>query len=164
VNNALWSLVKIVKYINKASLILIPIVIIFLALRLTDFNQTMGAFWVGPYLSAAVNFDWLQFILNVNMKEVIHFSQLPQDELWGYEFKTENILIDYDYLPQGLVVLVILAKNIFFFLGDLEALQYLQYLTHILLSIFMLTLLEKRHQKILFFILYAIRSLTIHAK
>jgi hypothetical protein len=89
---------------------------------------------------------------------------LPQDELWGYEFKTENILIDYDYLPQGLVVLVILAKNIFFFLGDLEALQYLQYLTHILLSIFMLTLLEKRHQKILFFILYAIRSLTIHAK
>ena len=148
-----------VKYINKTSLI--AIVIIFLALRLADFNQTMTSYWVGPYLSAAVNFDWSQFVLNVNMEEVGYFDQLSQNEYWGYEFNAKNNSIQYDYLAKGLVLLVILAKKIFFFLGDLEALQYLQYLAHIFLSIFMLTLFEKKYQKILFFILYAINPLVL---
>ena len=148
-----------VKYINKTSLI--AIVIIFLALRLADFNQTMTSYWVGPYLSAAVNFDWSQFVLNVNMEEVGYFDQLSQNEYWGYEFNAKNNSIQYDYLAKGLVLLVILAKKIFFFLGDLEALQYLQYLAHIFLSIFMLTLFEKKYQKILFFILYAVNPLVL---
>ncbi len=147
------------KYINKTNLIVI--VIIFLALRLTDFNQSMTSFWVGPYLSAAVNFDWSQFVLNVNMEEVKRFNQLSQSEYWEYEFNAINDSIQYDYLAKGLVLLVILAKKIFFFLGDLEALQYLQYLAHILLSIFMLTLFEKKYQKILFFILYAVNPLVL---
>jgi hypothetical protein len=148
-----------VKYINKTSLI--AIVIIFLALRLTDFNQTMTSNWVAPYLSAAVNFDWSQFVLNVNMEEVKHFNQLSQSEYWEYEFNATNDPIQYDYLAKGLMMLVILAKKIFFFLGDLEALQYLQYFAHISLSIFVLTLFEKRYQKILFFILYAINPLVL---
>jgi len=147
------------KYINKTNLI--AIVIIFLVLKLADFNQAMTAYWVGPYLSAAVNFDWSQFVLNVNMEEVRYFDQLPQSEYWEYEFNATNNLMQYDYLPKGLVLLVILAKKIFFFLGDLEALQYLQYSAHILLSIFMLTLFEKRYQKILFFLLYAINPLVL---
>ena len=148
------------KYINKTNLIVI--VIIFLALRLTDFNQSMTSYRVGPYLSAAVNFDWSQFVLNVNMEEIKHFSQLLQgDEYFEYKFNTVNNYIEYDYLAKGLVLLVILAKKIFFFLGDLEALQYLQYLVHILLSIFILTLFEKKYQKILFFILYAVNPLVL---
>jgi hypothetical protein len=148
-----------VKYINKTSLI--AIVIIFLALRLADFNQTMTSYWVGPYLSAAVNFDWSQFVLNVNMEEVRYFDHLSQNEYWEYEFNAKNNSIQYDYLAKGLVLLVILAKKIFFFLGDLEALQYLQYLVHIFLSIVMLTIFEKKYQKILFFILYAVNPLVL---
>jgi hypothetical protein len=137
------------------------VTIIFIALRLTDFNQTMTSFWVGPVLSAAVNFNWLDFNMYVNWNEIKEFSQLSTSELFNYNFHDNANLIQYDYLAKGLVILEILAKKIFFFVGDLEALQYLQYLTHIFISIFTISLFEKRYQKVLFFIFYAINPLVL---
>jgi hypothetical protein len=147
------------KYINKINLILA--IVIFIALRLTDFNQTMTPFWVGPVLSAAVNFDITNWNMYVNWSEIEEFAKLSGNGLFEYTFSKTDDLVLYDYLAKGLVLLVVIAKKIFFFLGDLEALQYLQYLVHILLSIFTMTLFEKKYQKILFFVLYAINPLIL---
>jgi hypothetical protein len=81
--------------------------------------------------------------------------------LINYNFHKVNDLILYDYLAKGLVLLVVIAKKIFFFLGDLEALQYLQYLVHIIISIMTLSLLKYKYQKVLFFILYAINPIIL---
>jgi|SaaInl8_200m_RNA_FD_contig_121_75080_length_9522_multi_5_in_0_out_0_4 hypothetical protein len=147
------------KYLTKVNFLLI--MIIFIGLRFTDFNQTMTSFWVGPVLSAAVNFDWSNLNMYVNWDEIEIFAKLSKDEFWEYNFINTNDLMKYDYLAKGLVLLIILSKKIFFFAGDMEALQYLQYLVHIVISIFTLSLFEKKYQKILFFILYAINPLVL---
>jgi len=147
------------KYISKINLILLAI--IFIALRLTDFNQTMTSFWIGPVLSASINFEWLDFNMYINWDEIKVFAELSTEEFWKYNFSTTDDLVLYDYLAKGLVLLVIISKKIFFFAGDMEALQYLQYVVHIAISIFTLLLFEKKYQKILFFILYAINPLVL---
>lgn len=147
------------KYLTKMNLMLI--IIIFIGLRFTDFNQTMTSFWVGPVLSAAVNFDWSNFNIYINLDEVYRFSELSENEFWKYNFSDTKDLILYDYLTNGLVILVVLSKKIFFFAGDLEALQYLQYLMHIGISIFTISLFKEKYQKFLFFILYAINPIVL---
>lgn len=148
------------KYINKTNLILI--VIMFTALKLMDFNQTMTAFWVGPYLSAAINFDWSEFALYVNWDDIKDFSKLSASGLFEYSFSKTSDLVLYDYLAKGLVLILIFAKKIFFWQGDLEALQSLQYIVHIFLSLFILSLLEKKYQRVLFFVFYAINPIVLY--
>jgi len=148
------------KYFTKVNVLLI--VIIFIGLRLINFHQTMTAFWVGPYLSAATNFNWHEFTLYVNWNEIKEFSKLSGSELFKYSFtKTDNLIL-YDYLAKGLMLILIFAKKIFFWQGDLQALQSLQYIVHIFLSLFILSLLEKKYQKILFFVLYAINPIVLY--
>jgi len=146
------------KYI-KTNLILV--VMIFTALKLMDFNQTMSAYWIGPYLSAATNFHWSEFTLYVNMDEIKEFAKLSTSELFQYHFiKTDDLML-YNYLGKGLVLLIILSKKIFFWQGDLQSLQSLQYVFHIFISITVFNLFQKRYQKILFFILYTINPLIL---
>jgi len=149
------------KYINKLTLILI--VIIFITLKLTDFNQTMTPYWVGPYLSAAVNFDWSHFVLYVNWDEIDKFSALGSgsNAMFTYNFTNHSDLMAYDYLAKGLVLLLMFAKKLFFWQGDLDALCSLQYIVHIGLSLYVLSLFKEKYQKILFFILYVINPLVL---
>ena len=148
-------------YLTKVNFLII--VMLYIALRLTDFHQSMTSFWVGPYLSAAINFDWTTFTLNVNWDEIKVFSSLSNSEMFQYQFiQTDNLTL-YDYLAKGLVLLLIFAKKIFFWQGDLEALQTLQYMVHISLSIFVITrLLSGRYQKVLFLVLYAFNPLVLY--
>ncbi len=135
---------------------------IYIALILMDFDQTMTAYWVGPYLSAAANFDWTSFNLYVNWDEIKHFGTLLQSDMFQYTFSKNNDLVLYDYLAKGLVLLIILAKGIFFWQSDLHALQSLQYLVYITISLLFLYLLKKKHEKVLFFFLYAVNPIILY--
>lgn len=135
---------------------------IYIALLLMDFDQTMTAYWVGPYLSASANFDWTSFNLYVNWDEIKHFGTLSQSEMFQYTFSKNNDLVLYDYLAKGLVLLIILAKGIFFWQSDLHALQSLQYMVHITISLLFLYLLKKKHEKVLFFVLYAMNPIVLY--
>ena len=148
------------RYLTKINFILI--FVIFIALKLMDFHQTMTPYWVGPYLSAAVNFNWHEFALYVNWDDIKEFSKLSGSGLFDYTFTKTNDLILYDYLAKGLVLILMFAKKIFFWQGDLQALQSLQYIVHLFLSLFILSLLEKKYQKILFFVLYAINPVVLY--
>lgn len=136
--------------------------LIYLALVLMNFHQTMSAYWVAPYLSAAANFEWTQFDLYVSWDEIKHFATLSQPEMFQYEFSKSAHPTLYDYLAKGLVFLIIIAKRIFFWQSDLNALQSLQYLVHIAISLLFLHVLKKKHEKILFFFLYAINPIILY--
>ena len=146
-------------YLTKGNFLII--VVIYIALQLTDFNQSMTSYWIGPYLSAAINFDWSDFVLRVDMNEIKEFSKLSTSQMFLYSFSSTDDLIEYDYLAKGLVFALIFSKKVFFWLGDLESLQYLQYIIHIVLSIVILNLFEKKYQKVLFFFLYVINPLIL---
>ena len=149
------------KYLTKVNLLMI--VIIYIALRLTDFNQLMTSYWVGPYLSATVNFDWSTFSLFVNWDEIKIFTNLVANEMFQYQFVLTDNLAPYDYLAKGLVLILIFAKKLFFWQGDLEALQTLQYIVHISFSLFVMTqLLTHRYQKVLFLILYSLNPIILY--
>ena len=139
----------------------VEIIIIYVALRIMDFNQTMGGMWIAPYLSAALNFDWSTLSLWVSPEEVKLFASLDKESMFNYHFTSTISLSSYDYLSKGLVFFIVLAKKIFFWMGDLEALQYLQYSVHILISLFFISLFQKKYQKVLFFILYAVNPLVL---
>jgi hypothetical protein len=137
-------------------------IVIFIALRFMDFNQTTTAMWISPYLSSAVNFDWSNFSLLVNMDEVKIFSHLAQEQFFSYHFIRTDNLIDYNYLAKGLVITLIFSKKIFFWMGDLEALQYLQYIVHIGISLLILDIFKENYKKLLFFFLYAVNPLVLY--
>jgi len=137
-------------------------IVILIALIMMDFHQSMTPFWIGPYLSASINFDWLEFTLYVNWDEIKEFSKLSNSDMFTYNFTKMNDLTLYDYLAKGLVVILIIAKKIFFWQGDLESLQSLQYIVHLILSIFLISLLKKNYQKVLFFLFYAINPIILY--
>lgn len=141
---------------------IVYVIVIFVALKLMDFNQTTTAMWIAPYLSAAVNFDWSNFSLLVSMDEVKSFSHLTQEQFFSYHFTKTDNLIEYNYLAKGLVIALIFAKKIFFWMGDLKALQYLQYVVHIGISLLILNIFKENYKKFLFFFLYAVNPLILY--
>ena len=96
------------KYINKINFLLV--IVIFIALRLMDFNQTMTSFWVGPVLSAATNFDITNWNMYINWDEIKVFSELSKDEFWKYGMG-HGIWLDYRLAAYRLVVLAHLYRR-----------------------------------------------------
>jgi hypothetical protein len=147
---------------NKYILNLIIAMFILLLLNLMNFYQSMSPSWVGPYLSAANNFSWSDFSLFVNLQEIKEFSELSNSDRFDYNFSSNNDLVLYDYLAKGFTLIVVFAKIVFFWSGDLTALQYLQYVVHILISLIILNAFKAKRQKIIFFTLYAINPLILY--
>lgn len=134
-----------------------------LALMLMDFNQGMSPYWIAPYLSAAANFDLNNpFIMNVNYDQIKQFSMLSTEQQFNYKFPSNTILINYDYLPIGFMYILLIAKKIFFFLGDLTAVQWLQYTTHIIIVYTTMQFFKKDYLKILFYLLYGLNPIVLY--
>lgn len=137
-------------------------VILLTSLLLMDFNQSMSPGWVGPYLSAAANLDIGSFTLNINMDDIKQFGQLSADAQFAYTFPSNEETIVYDYLAKGFLFILLFAKTIFFFLGDLAAVQYLQYLVHCFVVFGTMNLLDTKYKKVLFFIFYGINPVVLY--
>ncbi len=143
---------------NKILLIILMIC----SLYLMDFNQTMSPNWIGPYLSAAANFDYSSFDMYVDFSEIHKFSLLSNTEKFSYSFPSSNNVILYDYLAKGYLLILLLSKKIFFFVGDLDSLKYLQYVVHICISLSIISILDEKYKKIMFFILYSINPIVLY--
>ncbi len=140
--------------LNRNNIVnLFALLIILICLKLMDFNQGMSAYWVGPYLSAAANFDFTSFSMMVDFNDIKQFSLLSKDLQFSYSFSSSSSTIEYNYLAKGFLFILLFAKQVFFFLGDLEAVQYLQYFVHVFIVLSILKLLDAKYKKVLFFIL-----------
>lgn len=143
---------------NKLLLVLVSIV----ALHCMDFNQSQSSSWIAPYLSAAANFDWNSFSMHVDFEQINYFATLTKDAQFKYVFPIGEHLVNYNYLALGFLFIEIVAKNLFFFLGDLEAIQALQYVFHIAVSLLLFNQLKYKYEKILFFILYMVNPIILY--
>ena len=137
-------------------------IIAIIALQLMNFNQVQSSAWISPYLSAASNFDFTTWMMQVDLSQMDEFARLSKAEQFTYNFPHSSTLVDYDHLSKGFMLIVIFAKTLFFFLGDLQAVQLLQGLVHITLSLIIANLLNKDYQKWLFLILYMLNPLVLY--
>jgi len=128
-----------------------------------DFNQSMGPGLNGIYLSATANYNIGSFLsMNVNIGDIKEYTLMSKDEQFSYSFPKNPENNEYKVLATGYMFLLIFAKKLFFFLGDLEAIQYLQYIVHILIVMAIISIMEKRYEKILFFIFYGINPVILY--
>ncbi len=98
----------------------------------------------------------------VDFSEIHKFSLLSNTEKFSYSFPSSNNVILYDYLAKGYLLILLLSKKIFFFVGDLDSLKYLQYVVHICISLSIISILDEKYKKIMFFILYSINPIVLY--
>ncbi len=143
--------------------ILIYVLLIYFACFLFDNEKQQSDVWIGPYFSGAANlnnrFDWYY-----SPKEVIHFSELTPIEKDNYRFNDIEVseLVKYDYNSKGFLYFTFIARHVFFWKGDISAIESFQILLFIVLNVIVLITLKSKRQKILFLILFALNPLIVY--
>ncbi len=135
--------------------------LIWLACLFLNNQKQMSAVWTAPYLSGAANYEWGKGF-RVHFPEMRQFKELPDSQKETYHFQPQQHLEVYENNSVGYLYLVQIAKVIFFWQGDLQAIESLQILFHILLSIVILFLIRDGLSFGLFLCLYALNPLIIY--
>ncbi|MCP5519060.1 MAG: hypothetical protein H7A45_17590 [Verrucomicrobiales bacterium] len=118
--------------------------------------------WTVPYLSGAANYS-LGAGWRVSPKDVDLFKRLPTKERWSHRFsKTERGLVQYGAHDVGFVYVCLVARTIFPFLGDLRAIQVLNWMVHLACCAGILLLLDRSHHRWLFIVLYAANPVIVY--
>ncbi|MBV9987982.1 MAG: hypothetical protein JO301_09900 [Chitinophagaceae bacterium] len=125
-------------------------------------NQNIQAInWTYPYCSGAANLD-MSFQWKVGTEEYDKLVKLPEAEYKKYRHQRSSHTILNQYNNFGYVIIVFIARNIFFEAGDLNAVIYLQIIIHALTVILIVSLLKTRSKKLLFIFLYGLNPFIIH--
>lgn len=132
------------------------------AMFVMDFGQGQSATWVSPYLSAAANYDIGQSKMMVDISQMREYEKLDPDSQRNYVFPKGGITEEYDYLALGFLFVILLAKKLFFFAGDLQSIVYLQYVIHAFTSLVITVLLQENYKRVLFLLLYAFNPLVLY--
>ncbi len=140
--------------------IFITISLLFLLITL-DKNKMQSADCTSAYLSGGANLT-LNSGWRINSNEITNFVKLSNKDKLKYRFHKSEITKPYIFNAIGFVYIDYLARNIFFWQGDLEAIKSFQILIHIILSLYILTLFSKIYQKVLFLALYVFNPIILY--
>lgn len=120
-----------------------------------------GLNWTFPYLSGAANFDRL-FDWRISPSEYDKVEAMTEVQHRSYRYVATAETIPNTVQEYGYVLVALTARNLFPWLGDIQALSLLQGLLHVGISMFILLhLLESRFQRAAFFVLYAVNPLVL---
>jgi hypothetical protein len=135
---------------------------IILFCNILDNKKQQSPIYLVPYFSGAANYqlpnNWL-FL----EQEVYTYKLLNTSLKESYRFKansSEAVLYNYNHV--GLVYIITLATTIFFWLGDVSALEWFQIAVHCLISIWLLRFLTNPLSQLLFLLLYVFNPLVIY--
>ena len=110
-----------------------------------------------PFLTGAANLSWGEGWL-YSEDEVARVSALPSRDA-KYSFRAERLpreeLAPYNYSNKGLMYVVWVARTLFFWLGDLQAVECLQIAVHILATFLLMSRFKSIFNKSLFFLIFA---------
>ena len=125
-------------------------------------NNDQSINWTFPYYSGAANhekiFDW-----RISPSDFQIAKNLDYTTYKDYIHKKTKITVQNTVNNYGYVLIVLISRNIFPNLGEINSLILFQILIHLISSvIILLFLFEKHYQKILFIILYSANPLIIH--
>ncbi len=141
--------------------ILVAIALLFVRIFDTEKHADWGL--MVPFLSGAANYE-LGKGWRFNEADIATFSALPSREAqqnYRFEPSDESTLEPYNFSSRGFLFVVLAARTLFPWQGDLQATESLQAAVHILISILMISLLSSPTSRALFFVLYTVNPLIL---
>lgn len=125
-------------------------------------DGVQGVNWTLPYLSGAANFQSLTEwrISPADYDRVVKMTA-AEHRVYRYQ-RTEDTVFNTNN-AYGYVLVALAARNLFPWLGDLQAVVHLQVLVHVALSLFIFAaVLRTPLQRWLFIILYAANPIIVY--
>jgi hypothetical protein len=146
---------------NSAKIIVLGIVIAISAFVFKS-EQNMALSCAFPYYSGAANFKEL-FDWRFSPDEYEKIAHMSNKDHWAYHYGANNVTIKSTAVNNyGYVLALFAARNIFPWLGDLQAVAVFQTLVHICFSLLIyFAFLQNRFQRGMFFLLYAINPVVL---
>lgn len=122
----------------------------------------MSVNWTFPYFSGAANFERL-FDWRISPSDYEVASRLGHDEYLEYKHQATTETVDYGLNSYGYVLIALLSRLLFFWLGDIQAVIYLQVLVHLIISFFFIYFVFRDSRSRLWFVfLYAANPLVVY--
>lgn len=123
-------------------------------------NQDIN--WTFPYFSGAANFNTL-FKWQISPEDFDIASRLSSEEYRNYKHQRSANLVDDTGNNYGYVLVALLAKKLFPWVGDLWGAVYLQILVHLSICLFLvINIFKTTLQRYGFILLYGANPLVIH--
>lgn len=143
--------------------IVISALVILICCFIFDNKKQQSDVWLAPYFSGASNLD-MSLDWRYSPKESVQFQGFSEEEKLSYRFKKhpESDLDLYDYNSKGFLYWVFIAKQIFFWTGDIVSIEYLHIAIFVLLSILFLTRFQLLSQRLILLLLFSLNPLIIH--
>ncbi len=116
-----------------------------------------------PFFSGAAHYEFGQGWRYCE-EDFVRFLALPSREArdhYRFEPDPDCDLRHYDLAAKGYLWVAIAARNVFFWMGDLKAVETVQVIGHIVLTLFVLAQLRRRLSKWLFLLLYGLNPLLL---
>lgn len=164
----LYPLVPIILDVNTSkqqpSVFIFILMVTMVAVSLHFFSNAkhQSINWTFPYFSGAANFEEV-FVWQISPSDFERAKLLTPAEYKKYRHKPTEDKITYSYNNYGYVLVAILSRNLFPFVGDLQGVIYLQILVHFFSCFFLICItLKTRTQRLGFIFLYAANPLVIH--
>lgn len=147
---------KIVAYLIIGALIMI-------AALCFDNKKQMSPVFTVPFFSGAANFTSVAEWKYAPAEVAIYRNKTTEiKEKYKFQKFADKDLIIYNHYNNGYLLIILLAKSIFFWAGDVHATELLQVLTHIIFSIFIINSIHGYIGKGIFIILYSLNPLVIY--
>jgi hypothetical protein len=113
-----------------------------------------------PYFSGAANYefgeDW-----RIDVHAVDGILDLPFEEQRAIRWPRVEETVPFTVQAKGYLYVSLIARNLFFWQGDMQAVESFQLLTHVLLTIFVVAMLSNRRHQLLFFVGYGLNPLVL---
>lgn len=119
---------------------------------------------LGPFLSGAANLE-LGKGWRYSVEDVQRYAALPDDEArarFRFERRPDAELRPYELSSEGLVYVIWAARGLLPWMGDLQALEWLQIAIHVGLTLLVATRFREPVLQAAFVILYGANPLVLH--
>ena len=154
----------------KTSLALFLLISVFGIGHFLDRGKMMIPEFTVPYFSGASLLGqgkgWefnLNEVDNVHAIVSLENKEESKDKINAYRFSSKGLNArPYSINQEGYLYVIWIAKNIFFWTGDISAVKHFQLFVHALISFLLIILLKKKRDRILFILFYAINPFIIN--
>jgi hypothetical protein len=121
-------------------------------------QQTLGL--IVPYLSGAANHELGRgWRIDVNALDGV--DELTLEEQRAKRWPKVDETVPFRVMAKGYLYVALIARTLFFWQGDLQAVESLQISIHILLTLSIISLLTSRRHQLLFFVGYGLNPLLL---
>jgi hypothetical protein len=137
--------------------------LIVLSCLLFDNKKQQSAVWLAPYFSGAANLG-LDLSWKYSVEDCIQFKELEGQEKANYRFKRnpKEELKSYDFNSKGLLYCSFIARNTFFWAGDLKSIEYLHITVFLFLNLLIISSFKILWQRLAFLFLFSLNPFIIH--